>query len=240
MSRLNRPAKWAIGIVATIAVLGLIGVVGSFVYIHFIKDPAPEKLTLSSPTTSSGNSTTSAASNTPFSADGTWTPTNASKAGYRVKENLFGQSAEAVGRTNKVTGEMTIAGTTLTAANFSVDMTTVTSDDDRRDGHFNNDIMDTPDFPSSTFVLSSPVDFGSVPAEGTPVTAKATGKLTLRGKTRDVTLDLKADRTGGHIRVNGSFNIHFPDWGIPNPTMGPARVGDDGTLEFLIEFAKKT
>lgn len=37
---------------------------------------------------------------------GTWTVTTGSQAGYRVQEILFGQKAEAVGRTEVVTGQI--------------------------------------------------------------------------------------------------------------------------------------
>ena len=40
----------------------------------------------------------------------------------------------AVGRTPKVTGTMTILGTTVPNASFEVDMTTLTTDDSRHDG----------------------------------------------------------------------------------------------------------
>ena len=43
--------------------------------------------------------------------------------GYRVPEVLFGQSTEAAGRTTRVTGTMTIDGTTVEDATFTADLT---------------------------------------------------------------------------------------------------------------------
>ncbi len=55
--------------------------------------------------------------------------------GYRVKETLASIGAtEAVGRTPAVTGSMTVDGSTITAAEFSADLTGLRSDNDRRDG----------------------------------------------------------------------------------------------------------
>lgn len=45
--------------------------------------------------------------------DGTWRIISGSQAGYRVKAMLFGQSTEAVGRTEDVTGQIAIDGTSL-------------------------------------------------------------------------------------------------------------------------------
>jgi len=41
-------------------------------------------------------------------------------AGYRVKEVLLGQNNIAVGRTSHIKGDLTIKGTTVTAAAFTV------------------------------------------------------------------------------------------------------------------------
>ena len=59
-----------------------------------------------------------------------------SQAGYRVKEVLFGQSVEAVGRTSNVDGALTINGTTVEAAAISIDLASVESGESRRDGQF--------------------------------------------------------------------------------------------------------
>ena len=246
MAQLNSTTKWGIGIV--VVILGLV-VGGPYVYIHFIEGDAPAPLSLS--TSNNTSTTTIATSGTDENApsttagsssggvvDGTWKPTDSSQVGYRVKEVLFGQSATAVGRTNKVTGTMTINGSTLSTAEFTVDMTSVASDKSQRDNQFKGRIMDTDNFPTATFTLSAPVDFGSVPQEGATITAKATGKLTLKGTTKDVTLDLEADRKGNDIEVNGTFDIVFADWKIDNPSFGPAQTEDKGSLEFLLVLSR--
>ncbi len=105
-------------------------------------------VTISTTSAAAGSGAATDASN----VDGTWKATNASQVGYRVKENLFGVDTEAVGRTNQVTGTLTIAGTgPATAADFTVDMTSVTSYEDRRDAQFNGGIMQTDQFPTATF-----------------------------------------------------------------------------------------
>jgi polyisoprenoid-binding protein YceI len=68
------------------------------------------------------------------------------------------------------------------------------------------------------------------------VTATATGDLTLRGSTNSVTFEVQARLIRGTIEVLGDIPIVFADYGIPNPSGGPARVGDEGTLEFLLVF----
>src|SRR5260221_6554740 len=98
--------------------------------------------------------------------------------------------------------------------------------------------MDTAYFPPATFVLTSPIDLGSIPADGVVIKPKATGKLTLHGTTKTITLTLIAERSGNTIKVNGSVPVTFSDYNIDNPSGGPASVGDSGTLEFLLLLTK--
>ena len=169
---------------------------------------------------------------------GTWNISGDSTLGYRVSEVLFGVDTEGAGRTNAVTGALVIDGTTATSADFTVEMATITSDDDRRDGQFNGRIMNTSEFPTATFVLTEPIDFGTVPAEGETITATATGDLTLRGVTRSVTFDLEAKVEGGRIGVLGNIPIAFSDYDIPDPSNQAATVKDNGLLEFVLVFDK--
>jgi polyisoprenoid-binding protein YceI len=131
-----------------------------------------------------------------------------------------------------------VQGTTVTGTDLSVDMASVTSDQSRRDGQFRGRIMDVETFPTATFKLTSPIALPSVPNDGTIVNVNATGQLTLHGTTKTVTVPIKAQRSGTTISVNGSIPIVFADYGIDNPSGGPASVGDEGELEFLVVFAK--
>jgi polyisoprenoid-binding protein YceI len=224
--------RWTlVGVV--VAVLVLVG--GPFVYIHFIEGKAPAPLTINDtiPTDASATPTTALSS-----LDGTWKVASGSLVRYRVKETLVGQHATAVGTTTAVTGQFALDGASVPSASFSVDMTQVTSNRSQRDGQFQGRIMDTADFPTATFVLTSPIALGSVPANSVVVTPKATGKLTLHGTTKTITFTLSAERTGNNVKVNGSIPITFSDYNIDNPSGGPASVGNTGTLEFLLLLAK--
>src|SRR5439155_16510770 len=137
--------SWRFWLLTGVLVLAVGVVGGPFVYIHFIEKKAPAPLSLSSPSASA----TATASNTNATTgmNGTWTITTGSRVGYRVQEVLFGQSNTAAGRTSSVTGSITVDGKTVSAATFTVDMTTVASDQQRRDNQFNGRIMDTASYP---------------------------------------------------------------------------------------------
>jgi polyisoprenoid-binding protein YceI len=225
-----------IALAAVVAVAALVGA-GTFAYIHFIQDDPPAKLTLRTDTSSTTAGTTATG---PATIEGTWkATTSGSQVGYRVNEVLFGQRTTAVGRTSKVRGSLTVAGTTVTAADVTADLTTVTSSESRRDGQFQGRIMDTARYPTATFTLTAPIQLGSVPAAGQVVTETATGTLNLHGTTKTVTVALSAKWNGsGTIEVNGEIPIAFADYGIPNPSFGTISTEDHGLLELLVAFTK--
>lgn len=237
-------------IVAAVVAVLLVTVAGPWVYLNVIQEDAPDKPSVDDISVSgeSSTSTTASAGTTaptgstadPSTIDGTWTVQQGEDvfAGYRAKEVLFGQDAEAVGRTPDVTGTLTASGTTISAVDISVDMTTIESSESRRDGQFHGRIMSTSQFPTATFRLTEPIELGSLPAEGAKVQVEATGELTLRGVTRTVTVEIEAKRQSGTLVVSGSAPIDFDDFDIPDASGGPASVGRSGSFELLLVFAR--
>ncbi len=230
MSR--RSKSW---IIAGLGVLVIV-VGGPWVYFDLIRGDAPPPLALGTPSASPPSDGQTNGGSVPASGDRSWAVADGSIVGYRVKEVLFGQDADAVGRTSAIEGTMSIQDAVVTDATFSVDMTTVTSDESRRDDQFNGRIMETNLFPTATFTLTEPIDLGSVPDANTDVAAEATGDLTLHGVTMSVTFDIEGRYTGSRVEIAGSIPITFADWDIENPSFGPVTTEDHGVLEFSIIF----
>jgi len=240
---LRRPRHWLRWIVGTVVVLAVLAAAGPFVYIHFFNGSTPAALSLSpTKTPASTAGSTPAADAAAGTVAGTWTVGSGSVVGYRVNEVLLGQNATAVGRTTSVTGHLTIQGTTVTAATFSVPMDTIHSDKSQRDAQFDGRIMDVAQYPTGTFTLTSPIDLGSLPATGVIRDYTAHGNLTLHGTTRAVTFTLTAERTVARngrtqIQVAGHILVAFADWNIQNPSFaGFVTTQDHGLLEFLLVF----
>ncbi len=248
--------KWVL--IGGIAALVLV-VAGVFVYAKVIND-SPDKLgtsdltdALADPATtlasdpattpsrgtdasSDSSADSSADSSTADSFDGDWVPTDASQFGYRVEEVLAGVNTTAVGRSNEIEGLLTIDGTTATAVDVTVQIENITSDDSRRDGKFTGSIMNAAEFPTATFTLTAPIEFGSIPTGDEQITATANGELTLRGVNNPVTFDVTAQTTGGRVGVLGSIPVLFSDYGIDNPSFGPVKTVDSGLVEFVLVF----
>jgi polyisoprenoid-binding protein YceI len=234
----TRPRHWLRWLLIAIAGLVVLAAAGPFVYIHFFNS-TPAALSLSP-----GNTTASASASTSGTTGpvgGGWTVGSGSIVGYRVNEVLLGQNATAVGRTSDVTGHLTIAGSTVTAAAFTVPMASVHSDKSQRDAQFDGRIMDVSQYPTGTFTLTSPIDLAPLPAGGVIKDYTAHGRLTLHGTTRAVTFTLAAERKGSQIEVSGDIAVLFSDYGIANPSFaGFVTTQDHGLLEFLLVFGKNS
>ena len=162
-------------IAAALVVLILaVGVGGYVVYDQILRGDsiAPLALPSSAPTATgaagAAASSDPAASGDPASSSdpsasidgdvaGTWTVTTGSQAGYRVREQLANLPAEsdAVGRTDQITGTITVTsdGTTssLTAGTLQVDTTTIASDKPMRDNRLRGEGLQTDSYPTASF-----------------------------------------------------------------------------------------
>jgi polyisoprenoid-binding protein YceI len=234
--------KWlTAGIV--VAVLALLAVtLGPYIYIHYIKEEEADSLvagcsaasaTTASTTGGSAFKSTAGDAIDASKASGTWTVSPGSIVGYRVKENLFGQSTTAVGRSSDVTGTLTVDGGKVTAATFDVQMSSFHSPESRRDSQFNGRIMSVDQFPTSKFVLSQPA---ALPAAGG--STQAVGDLTLRGVTKPVTMTVTALDCGTYVDVVGNTTIVFDDFSIPAPSTGGISVDGNGLLEVELKLVK--
>ena len=218
-----------------------------------LNTPAPSETAAASASSAPSASSASATADPTAGAGGSvatgnlagpWTVASG-VAGYRVRETFLQQNAEsdAVGRTEGVTGSLTVDGEAgalrLVSTQVIVDMTTLTSDKDRRDGQLRGRGIQSDTFPTATFDLATPValpaDFGSA-----DVAVQLPGKLTLHGVVKDVTIDAQARLDpDGTVVVAGSLPIVFADYGIEAPNVaGIIAVQDNGSMEFRVVFAK--
>jgi polyisoprenoid-binding protein YceI len=247
---------------ALLAVLLLVVGGGATAYVLFLKgdDVAPLALSTPGPGSSAGAGSgtgagSSAAAATPGPAagsplaaaaiPGTWSVGADSIVGYRVRERLASLSADsdAVGRTSSITGSATIAASgsslSVSAAEFSVDMTSIASDRGMRDRRLRDDGIQTNQFPTSTFKLTQPAPLPAAGSSGSAVDVTLHGDLTLHGVTKTIDIPAKAQLSGSIIQVVGSYSFPFSDFQINAPNIGGfVAVEDHGTLEFKVNLTK--
>jgi polyisoprenoid-binding protein YceI len=226
------------GVIGVAVLAVLVGLLGPYVYIHFIEGPAPARLELprspeSTTSPAKGSDTTSS------SLEATWNVGSNSTAGYRVQEVLIGQSATAVGRTDKIWGSLTAAGSTVTKGTFTVNMASVVSDQSERNARFAGPIMDVNRYPTATLTLTSPISLGTIPVAGAVTRYDAVGDLDMHGVTKSVSFPVSAERVGTEIYVLADISIPFSEWDIANPSIGGfVTTANTGTLEVLLHLTR--
>jgi polyisoprenoid-binding protein YceI len=160
-------------------------------------------------------------------------------AGFRVDEELARIGAfTAVGRTGDVSGSLEIADERVTAAEIQVDLTTIRTDDSRRDGAVQR-ALGTSQHPTATFSLTEELHIEDAVEFGEPISLMASGDLTVNGITQPVTIDIEAQLVGSLIAVVGSVEVTFADFDVTVPQVPIVLSAEDhGIMEFLLLFGR--
>ncbi len=232
-------------------IIGVLVVVGAAALYWYLNQPVPEEVSLegavadvTATDSSSQSSTTSAAAD--VGIEGVWVvdtsigdfsfeDATSSFAGFRIDEQLASIGATtAVGRTPALDGSLTLVGTTITETTFTADLSAIVTNASRRDSAVQK-ALDTATFPIATFILIEPIDLGTIPEDGVPVSVVAVGTLEIKGVSQPIEIPLDTQVVGDLIVVVGAVDITFADWGVEMPTSpGVVSVEDHGILEMQL------
>jgi len=187
--------------------------------------PAPTAVAATATPTAAATSATGV----PTVTSGTWTISDTSKATVRVREQLVGVNlpSDAVLVATGATGTFLLKddGTFSSGSKITFDLTTLASDQRDRDNFVKMDTLQTRQFPKAEFVPTKTTGLVlPMPASG-EFTFKLTGQITIHGKTKDVTFDVVATRTGNDLTATASSapTWKFGDFGMSAPSV-PFRV----------------
>jgi polyisoprenoid-binding protein YceI len=158
-----------------------------------------------------------------------WTVSNASKATVRVREQLVGVNApsDAVLVATGATGMFVLNndGTFSSDSKIAFDLTTLASDQRNRDDFVKRDTLQTGQFPKAEFVPTKTSGLTlPMPTSG-EFAFKLTGQMTIHGKTKEVTFDVSAKRSGNDLTATTTAapTWKFADFGMTAPSV-PFRV----------------
>ena len=180
--------------------------------------------------TATGSTATTIAS--PIPTDGSQPETfaeytvNEGVATWTVPETLQGLATVAVGRSESLTGLITPGE----GFEFTIDLTTFTSDQARRD-RFVRDMFDAD--PLATFNADA-FDLPDVP-DGEVVLLAIPGTMTVNGTPVAVVWDVEAVKEGAVISVTGELDITLTEFGLTPPRLGFVQVEDEAHLEVLFQ-----
>jgi len=190
--------------------------------------PAPTAVVATATATPTATAVTSATSVTTVTT-GTWTISDTSKATVRVREQLVGVNlpSDAVLVATGATGTFVLKddGTFSSDSKITFDLTTLASDQRDRDNFVKMDTLQTRQFPKAEFVPTKTSGLTlPMPASG-EFTFKLTGQITIHGKTKEVTFDVVATRSGNNLTAAATAapTWKFGDFGMSAPSV-PFRV----------------
>ena len=160
---------------------------------------------------------------------GTWTISDTSKATVRVREQLVGVNlpSDAVLVATGATGTFVLKddGTFSSDSKISFDLTTLASDQRDRDNFVKMDTLQTRQFPKADFVPTKTSGLTLPMLASGEFTFKLTGQMAIKGKTKEVTFDVVAKRSGNDLTATATATPtwKFGDFGMSAPSV-PFRV----------------
>lgn len=166
------------------------------------------------------------------------------EARFIVREQLAGAELpnDAIGRTRSITGGIVLdakGAVDRSASRITVDLTTLTSDEDRRDRFIKRRTIVTDSFPTAELVVTALRGLpAALPADAT-LSLTLLGELTIHGVTKPTSWEVQLSVRGGELSGRATTRIRFGDFGMEQPRVAVVlSVVDDIKLEFDFRFLK--
>ena len=171
--------------------------------------------------------------------------TQGTTARYKVREQLAGISfpSDAVGTTSGVTGAIVVkpdGSIDAAQSKLTVDLKTLASDQQMRDGYIQNRTLETAKFPTMEFVPKKAVGLPSPLPAGmqAQVGFQLIGDMTLHGVTKEATWNVVAVLGAEAVGGRATTTIDFATFNLTKPTLARLLSVDD-KIELEIEFRCK-
>lgn len=165
---------------------------------------------------------------------------------YRIREQLVRVDLpnDAIGKTSEISGGIGVGtdGKIIpTESKFVVNVGSLKSDRDRRDGYVRGRVLETDQYPTVEF---TPTGFRGLPAKlptSGSHTFDVTGNLTVRGVTKPTTWRVTAEAKNGQVTGNAYTLFTFADFNMQQPRVPIVlSVADTIRLEYDFTLVPKT
>lgn len=145
--------------------------------------------------------------------------TGSSEAAYHVRETFLGKdlNVTAVGKTSAFTGEINLEGGVIKPSVIKVDLSTLKSDEDRRDNRVRQ-ALDTTNHQSATFQITG-AEGNPTLQEGKETPVKLQGTMTIKGTEKPLTFDGKATLNGDALTVTAESTFPMTTFGVNPPNI---------------------
>ncbi|HEU5217505.1 MAG TPA: YceI family protein [Gemmatimonadales bacterium] len=164
---------------------------------------------------------------------------------FIVKEQLVGFDLpnDAVGKSSAITGGIRLDGTgkvDSAGSTITVDLASLKSDRDRRDGFIKRRTLAVDSFPTASLTITEIRGLPAVlPSSGT-LSLTLVGNFTVHGVTRPTTWEVSAVASGDSFAGKASTHVKFGDFNMTPPRVPIVlSVVDDILLEYDFHLVKR-
>ena len=157
----------------------------------------------------------------------------------RVREQLAGFPAmsDAVLTTSAISGlvGLTRDGRITSDSVLRVDLSTLASDEPRRDSYIKQDTLDVTRYPTAELAVVGSYGLQQpLPASGEWKFTLVTS-MTVHASSHEVSWDVTGQRVGRELRATARATVHFGDFGLKRPSVAAVlSVQDEIRLEVLL------
>ena len=159
-----------------------------------------------------------------------------SEARFVAREQLLRNTiqSDAIGRTNAVAGQIVVGpnGQVQTGSQVTVDVSTLKSDSNGRDGFIKRNTLQTDQFPQATFVPTSAEGLPNPLPQSGDASFSLLGDLTVHGVSKPATWDVNATFDGADVKGTATTVVQLAMFDMPVPHVpAVASIADDIRLE---------
>jgi polyisoprenoid-binding protein YceI len=159
----------------------------------------------------------------------------ACEAGFDLKATMH----TVHGLTTKVTGDVLVepgdAGALKMSGKIDIGAASIVTGNDKRDATMHEKSLLVASFPTIVFEPERFAPEGPAGSDGA-TSGTLTGRLTIRGKTRPQAMSATLSPKGERIVATGTFDVHWADFGIPDPSFFVVRIESVAHARFRAEF----
>ncbi len=160
-----------------------------------------------------------------------------SSAKYVVEETLSGLPSTAVGVTTDVTGEIYLTADGLyngAESKFMVDLSTLKTDESRRDNFVRSNVLQTNRYQFAEFVIESIDGFPAGYVEGDEANLTLSGTMTIKDVSLPMTFTVLARQAKDTLTATADTEFNMSDFGIDPPQVAIAKAKDGVVLQMVI------
>ena len=159
----------------------------------------------------------------------------ASEAGFDLKATMHTVHGSTKGVSGEIHVDPETSGTLRLSGKIEIRAASIDTGNEKRDATLHGKTLLVDSFPSLLFEPDQFTPSGPEGADGS-IAGSLTGRFTLRGKTKPLSIAATLAPSGRGIVASGTFDVAWAEFDIPDPSFFVVRIADVAHARFRAEF----